>query len=171
MDDELDFSPKTLNRRRSTFRIQEKGRGKSKRTVGIHPEAAEALHEYLEHAGIESGPIFRAKLNPRSKKLGKKRIAETTMYRLLMSYLVKLPRSHKTIEYEDGTTERKCIFTPHSASSDHSNVAAQEWCGQSRSTTTPRPSSCNYHSDLRQANSPNHGQCLSQDSVLSLPGR
>jgi site-specific recombinase XerD len=98
----------------STIRIEEKGRSKSKRTIGIHPEAAEAIHEYIEKAGIVSGPLFRARLNSRSEKLGKKRIGLTAMYELLLRYLEKLPRSHKTIELPDGTTVKRCIFTPHS---------------------------------------------------------
>jgi len=51
-------------------------------------------------------PIFRARLHSRSKKLGQKAISTPSMYRLIMKYLVQLPRSKDA----DGN----CIFTPHS---------------------------------------------------------
>ena len=98
----------------ATLRIQEKGRAKSKRTIGIHPELAEAINEYIEHAEIVSGPLFRARLNSRSEKLGNRGLGLTAMYLLISGYLVRLPRSMKTVEYDDGTTERRCIYTPHS---------------------------------------------------------
>ncbi|MBK8229994.1 MAG: tyrosine-type recombinase/integrase [Candidatus Eisenbacteria bacterium] len=64
-----------------TVKVQEKGRGKSKRTIGIHVEAAEAIREYVAHAGLTSGPLFRARPNSRSRKLGVRRIRLSAMYR------------------------------------------------------------------------------------------
>ena len=129
----------------STIRIQEKGRGKSKRTVGIHPEAAEAIHEYIEKAQLAVGPLFRARLNSRSKKLGNKRISLTVMYELLCSYLGMLPRSHKKEELPDGTLKRVCIFNPHSLRATTATLllksgvdilAVQELMGHKNVTTT-----------------------------------
>ncbi len=98
----------------ATIRIREKGRGKARRTIGIHSELSEALHEYIQHAELTSGPLFRARLNSRSEKLGNRQIGLTAMYQLILGYLQRLPRAMKTVEFEDGTTERRCIYTPHS---------------------------------------------------------
>ncbi|MCB9609887.1 MAG: tyrosine-type recombinase/integrase [Polyangiaceae bacterium] len=94
--------------------IQEKGRGKSKRVVGINPIAADALRQYIEHAGLTSGPLFRPRLNPRSEKLAERSMDVSTMYRLLQSYLTQLPRAMKEHELQDGTTELRCLYSPHS---------------------------------------------------------
>ena len=95
-------------------RIQEKGRGKSKRPVGINALAADALREYIGAAGLTSGPLFRSRLNPKSKKLGTRAMDVSTMYRLLQSYLELVPRAMKEHELEDGGTEIRCEYTPHS---------------------------------------------------------
>lgn len=90
-------------------------KGGSKVTDGIHPIGAQAIREYLSVAEISSGPLFRARLNPKSKKLGRKAISPPTMYRIVMGYLERLPRSMKTVELEDGTTKRVCRYHPHCA--------------------------------------------------------
>ena len=95
-------------------RIQEKGKGKSKRPVGINAIAADAIRLYLEHAELTSGPLFRPRLNPRSAKLAERAMDVSTMYRLLQGYLTQLPRAMKEHELDDGTTERRCLYTPHS---------------------------------------------------------
>ncbi|MCA9631881.1 MAG: tyrosine-type recombinase/integrase, partial [Myxococcales bacterium] len=95
-------------------RIQEKGRGKSKRVVGINLIAADALRQYIEHAALTSGPLFRPRLNPRSEKLAERAMDVSTMYRLLQSYLTQLPRAMKEHELQDGTTELRCLYSPHS---------------------------------------------------------
>jgi integrase len=41
----------------ATIRLHEKGN--KRRTIGLHYAAAQAIAEYLEAAGIESGPLFR----------------------------------------------------------------------------------------------------------------
>src|SRR5262249_27446846 len=55
----------------ATIRINEKGN--KRRTVGLHFHAANAIQEYIAKAGLKSGPLFRARLNSRSEKLGSKR--------------------------------------------------------------------------------------------------
>lgn len=95
-------------------RIQEKGKGKSKRPVGINVIAADALRQYIEHAELSSGPLFRPRLNPRSEKLAERAMDVSTMYRVVQSYLTKLPRSMKEHELPDGSTEVRCLYSPHS---------------------------------------------------------
>ncbi len=128
-----------------TLRIQEKGRGKSTRTIGIHSELAEAIQEYLQEAGLECGPLFRARLNSRSVKLGKRQIGLTAMYELVREYLHRLPRAMKNVELEDGTTTKRCIYTPHSLRATSATLllkagvdilAVQELLGHKNVTTT-----------------------------------
>lgn len=94
--------------------IQEKGRGKSKRAVGVNAIAADALREYIIAAGLTSGPLFRPKKNSRSEKLGEVGMDTSTMYRLVQAYLQQVPRAMREIELEDGEEVRACIYTPHS---------------------------------------------------------
>jgi integrase/recombinase XerD len=96
----------------ATIRLHEKGN--KRRTIGLHYAAAEAISEYLEAAGIMSGPIFRPRLNPRSKKLAERAMDEATMYRVIQRYLESLPGALKEIARPDGTTCVQCIYTPHS---------------------------------------------------------
>ena len=94
--------------------IQEKGKGTSRRRVGINAQCAEALAEYLEQAGLTSGPLFRPRLNPRSEKLATRAIGVLAMYRLLQGYLERLPRSMREVELADGTKVKRPVYTPHS---------------------------------------------------------
>lgn len=87
----------------ATLRLNEKG--DKHRTIGIHFAAAEALGEYVKAAGLEIGPLFRARRAPKSEQLGEKQISSASMYRLIQSYLECLPGAMK-----DG----QCIYTPHS---------------------------------------------------------
>ena len=73
--------------------ITEKGRKTTRRRVGVHIHAAQSLREYLEVSGLKDGPLFRARCNPRSKKLGDKRISINSMYRLMLHYFSQLPHS------------------------------------------------------------------------------
>jgi integrase/recombinase XerD len=96
----------------ATIRLHEKG--DKHRTIGLHYTAAQAITEYIQAAGLTSGPLFRARLNSRSNKLSKRPIGSTTMYRLIEHYLQRLPGSIKESVHADGTTTRQCIYTPHS---------------------------------------------------------
>lgn len=95
-------------------RIQEKGKGKSKRPVGINVIAADAIRQYLEHAELTSGPLFRPRLNPRSAKLADRAMDVSTMYRIVQGYLTQLPRAMKEHELPDGSVELRCLYSPHS---------------------------------------------------------
>lgn len=92
----------------ATVRINEKG--EKRRTIGLHIAAAEAIVEYIKKAGLESGPLFRPRLGPRSEKLKHTAMTETGMYQLLLSYLKCVPGAVRTSE--DG--KRACIYSPHS---------------------------------------------------------
>ena len=96
----------------ATLRLNEKGN--KRRTIGIHFVAAEAIKEYLAKCEITAGPLFRARLNPRSKKLSRERISGPSLYRLVEGYLSRLPGAIKLEELADGSTKPKCIYTPHS---------------------------------------------------------
>jgi hypothetical protein len=37
-----------------------------RRVIGLHFDAAQAVGEYVEKAGLTSGPLFRAQAGPRS---------------------------------------------------------------------------------------------------------
>ena len=50
------------------IRLHEKG--DKRRTIGFHDAAAQAISEYIEHAGITSRPLVRPRLNPRKRKIG-----------------------------------------------------------------------------------------------------
>ena len=99
----------------ATIKIHEKGRGRSKRAIGLHFAAAEAIRDYVQKAGLLSGALFRARAGSRAKeKLSSRAMDEATMYRLLMSYLERLPKAKREVELPDGTKAERCIYTPHS---------------------------------------------------------
>ena len=96
----------------ATIRIHEKG--DKRRTVGLNPVAGEAIEEYIRHAGITSGPLFRPRRAPSSEKLADRGMGDVTMYRVILSYLKRLPGAVKECIGKDGTPEMRCIYTPHS---------------------------------------------------------
>jgi site-specific recombinase XerD len=95
-----------------TIRLTEKG-GR-RRTVGIHINAATTIRHYIEEASIKSGPLFRVQANSRTKRLGTAALATTTMYRLLRSYLRRLPGAIQEIVDNRGEVDHRCIYSPHS---------------------------------------------------------
>jgi site-specific recombinase XerD len=96
----------------ATIRLHEKG--DRRRTIGIHFHAAQAIQEYIEKAGITSGPLFRPRLNSRSQKLSTGAMTPWTMWKLIESYLRRLPGATKEVMLDDGTIRRECAYTPHS---------------------------------------------------------
>ena len=56
----------------SVLRIAEKG--DKRRTIGIHPQAASAIAEYIEQAQITRGPLFRPRTGPRSEELANRHL-------------------------------------------------------------------------------------------------
>ena len=94
------------------IRLSEKG-GR-RRTVGLHVNAAAAIRDYIDQASIKSGPLFRVRLNSRSKRLGTTAFSPPAMYRLLCWYLRRLPGAVQEVIYEGGETGNRCIYSPHS---------------------------------------------------------
>ena len=93
----------------SVLRIAEKG--DKRRSIGIHPQAASAIAEYIEQAEISRGPLFRPRKGPRSStELANRHLVSISMYRILMSYLERLPGAMKAVETEEGTY-RECIYS------------------------------------------------------------
>lgn len=70
-----------------------------------HHEAHRTLDEYLDKAGIEKGPLFRARRGTWSEVLSERPMAPATMYLTIQAYLEQLPGAIK---------DERCVFTPHS---------------------------------------------------------
>jgi site-specific recombinase XerD len=68
----------------ATIRLHEKG--DKRRTIGLHFQAAQAIAEYIEKASLASGPLFRPRLNSRSKKLGATATSPWTLWRVVEGY-------------------------------------------------------------------------------------
>ncbi len=77
----------------ATLTINEKGN--RHRIIGIHFAVAEAISDYIGKAGLDSGPLFRARRAPRAEKLGEEPMSEASMYRPVANYLAKLPGAVK----------------------------------------------------------------------------
>ena len=97
-----------------TINFREKGRSRSKRRLGVNFVCAEALRDYIERSELTKGPLFRARVNPRSAKLSSRGMSQAAMYRLLLSYLERVPGAMVEEELEDGTSRRRCRYSPHS---------------------------------------------------------
>lgn len=98
----------------SKIKIQEKGKGRSKRTIGLNLIAAQILEEYLKVANISSGKLFRKQKSSRTENLGDEGIKEGAMYAILMRYLYQLPKATQLIEQSDGSETLVCRYSPHS---------------------------------------------------------
>ncbi len=96
----------------ATIRLHEKG--DKRRSIGLHYAAAQAISEYIAATGITSGPLFRPRLNARSKKLADRPMNPVTMYLLIEGYLQQLPGSIKEEIDSDHSPTVRCIYTPHS---------------------------------------------------------
>lgn len=127
----------------ATIRISEKGQ--KRRQIGLHFTAAQAIQEYIAKAGIESGPLFRPRLNSRSEKLAQRGFQPTAMYNLILSYLLRLPKSLREVENPDGSKSQRSIYTPHSLRATAATllldagveiVKVQELLGHRHITTT-----------------------------------
>ncbi len=100
----------------ATITLHEKG--DKHRRIGLHFAAAEAIGEYIKKAGLKKGPLFRAQRNSRVRELGDTHMNTVTMYKLLQSYLSRLPGSmvEEDVTDEDGSIKKvtRCVYTPHS---------------------------------------------------------
>ena len=95
----------------ATIRIAEKGA--RRRTIGLHFAAAEAIQDYIAQAGLKDGPLFRPRKNSRSQKLADTPFDPSTMYRLIMGYLERLPRDARAKD-GDADPAPPCPYSPHS---------------------------------------------------------
>lgn len=84
------------------------------KTKGLHFAAAQAIQEYIEKAGMESGALFRPRSSSKGEHLAERRMTERSMNRLLMNYLERLPSAVQEIELPTGEKVKRCIYSPHS---------------------------------------------------------
>jgi site-specific recombinase XerD len=84
------------------------------KTNGIHFSAAQSIAEYIKAAGIESGPLFRPRLSQHHETLAARRMTERSMYRILMSYLERLPGAIRETVLPGGEKTFECMYSPHS---------------------------------------------------------
>ncbi|MBZ5506079.1 MAG: tyrosine-type recombinase/integrase [Acidobacteriia bacterium] len=95
----------------ATLRFQLEGaRAKTK---GIHFSAAESIAEYIESPDIESGPSS-ALASPHTATASPRAASQRSMYRILMSYLERIPGAIQEKELPSGEKIRECVFSPHS---------------------------------------------------------
>jgi site-specific recombinase XerD len=96
------------------IRINEKGQ--RRRTIGLHYNAAQAIQEYIDRAGLTAGPLFRPQHNSQSRepKLAERPFTPTAVYQLIAGYLSRLHGAVKEEQLPDGSTRRRCLYTPHS---------------------------------------------------------
>lgn len=127
----------------ATIRLHEKG--DKRRTIGIHFAAAEAINEYINKAGITSGPLFRPRKGSRTEALAERSMNPVTMYLVIQDYLERLPSAMKEEQLADGTTHKVCLYTPHSIRATAATVLldagvdirkVQELLGHRHITTT-----------------------------------
>lgn len=85
-------------------------KGDRRRTIGLHFNAAQAISEYVEAAGLTSGPLFRPRRGPHSFRLAERPISTIAMYKMLLRYLKRLPGATKTGE----NGKEYCVYSPHS---------------------------------------------------------
>jgi site-specific recombinase XerD len=96
----------------ATIRLHEKG--DKRRTIGLHFQAAQAIGEYIEKAELTSGPLFRPRLNSRSKKLAGRFMDPASLYRVVQGYFQQVPGAVKEAPTADGTPAKEFVYTPHS---------------------------------------------------------
>src|ERR1017187_772943 len=101
-----------LDEAEATIRLHEKG--DKRRTIGLNPVAGQAIDEYIQRASLKSGPLFRPRRAPGSEELAGRAMGEVTPYRVILSYLERLPNAMKESVGKDGTAKLRCIYTPHS---------------------------------------------------------
>jgi site-specific recombinase XerD len=128
----------------ATIKLHEKG--DKRRTIGLHFNAAQAISEYIEQAELTSGPLFRSQAAPNTrKKLSTRPMDAATMYRVITSYLERLPGAMKKELLPDGTEVEYCMYTPHSLrattatlllSSGKDIMSVKELLGHKHLTTT-----------------------------------
>jgi integrase len=156
----------------ATVTLHEKG--DKHRRIGLHFAAAEAISAYIAKAEITKGPLFRARLNPRSQKLGRSRIGAVTMYRLMQCYLARLPSSmrEEEVTVEDGSVGKvaRCIYTPHSLRATTATLLLDAGGGHHQGQGAARPPAPDDDADLRQAAAePERGSLARRADLNGVP--
>ncbi len=75
----------------ATLRLREKS--DKRRTIGLHYAAAQAIHEYLQRAGLTSGPLFRPRRHSNIEELAATVMEPRPRWTILKKYLSKLPKT------------------------------------------------------------------------------
>jgi integrase/recombinase XerC len=96
----------------ATLRLREKG--DKRRTIGLHYAAAQAIHEYIQRAGLTSGPLFRPRRHSHTEELASSAMDPRTMWTILKTFLARVPNALRERELPDGTKAMECVYTPHS---------------------------------------------------------
>jgi site-specific recombinase XerD len=96
----------------ATLRLREKG--EKHRTIGLHVSAAQAIRDYVEQAGLRSGPLFRPLREWRGRSLADRPMSAVCLYSLLRQYLKQLPGGVREVSTLGGGTRLECPYTPHS---------------------------------------------------------
>lgn len=94
--------------------IREKGRRDVLRRVGINKKCAAAIRAYVAKAQLEAGVLFRPFSDSRRSRLASREMADSTMYRIIQSYLEKLPGAIVKVELPGRGVEARRVYTPHS---------------------------------------------------------
>ena len=140
-----------------TISFREKGRSRSKRRIGVNFVCAEAIRDYSERAGLGKGPLFRARSNPRSAKLGNRAMSQAAMYRLLLSYLERVPGAMVEDELPNGESKKRCRYfhTPFEQRRPRFSMrpvcpsSGFRSCSGTRTFELPRPTSSCYATRAR----------------------
>ena len=153
----------------ATVTLHEKG--DKHRRIGLHFAAAEAIAAYIAKAELTKGPLFRARLNSRSQKLGHSPIGAVTMYNLVQGYLSRLPSSHagrrgdgRGRHREEGQAVRLHAAL---ASGDHGDATPRCRGGHHQGQGAARPPTRDHDPDLRQATAEPQGRGLARRADLT----
>lgn len=122
----------------------------------------------MEITGIESGPLFRPRLAPRSEALGDRAITERTMNRLLMGCLDRLPGAVHDMELPGGANVRRGLYSPHSLRATAATMLLDSGVPIEAVQDLLRPQAHHHHADLRQAPPGGEGFRLPQDAAVNL---
>jgi site-specific recombinase XerD len=131
----------------ATIRLREKG--DKRRTIGLHYAAAQAIHEYIERAGLSSGALFRARRHARSEELGAEPMNPRTMWSILKAYLEQLPKCRAGAGNAGWREKDGVRLYPAFAARHGRHPAARFRRGHHGGQGAARPSPCDHNADLR----------------------
>jgi integrase len=93
----------------ATIKLHEKS--DKRRPMGILFALAKAISEYIQKAGLTSGPLFPPRRGSRREELYISDLSmnPVSMYLLIQSYLKRPPNFYKEIETEDDEKRKDCV--------------------------------------------------------------